>query len=115
MALSEIEHKKIEKALGGFMARRRPPAHLRDQLDLGHRITGQSVEIFEVRPQWDNPSDCIEIPIAKATYVRSNRSWKIYWQRADLKWHRYEPQPSVRSIDNFLAVVEADEYACFFG
>lgn len=26
-------------------------------------------------------------PAAKATYVRKTDRWKIYWQRADLKWH----------------------------
>jgi hypothetical protein len=57
----------------------------------------------------------MENPIAKATYVKSTALWKVYWQRADLKWHSYEPTPQVGSIEKFLAVVDEDRYACFFG
>ena len=53
--------------------------------------------------------------MAKATYVRSQNIWKVYWQRADLKWHSYDPDPEVDSIEDFLSVVDADKYACFFG
>jgi hypothetical protein len=35
--------------------------------------------------------------------------------RADLKWHVYDPAPEAASIEEFLAVVDKDEYACFFG
>jgi hypothetical protein len=115
VALSEFETKKIERAVAGFMSRRRPPAHIRPQLDLGYRIDGQSLELFEIRPRWDDPSQAMEEAIAKATYVKRSGTWKVYWQRADLKWHRYDPNPEVDSVEDFLAVVEADEYACFFG
>ncbi|MFC1524699.1 DUF3024 domain-containing protein, partial [Thermodesulfobacteriota bacterium] len=29
--------------------------------------------------------------------------------------HGYEPNPSVRSIEEFFKVVEQDAHACFFG
>jgi hypothetical protein len=32
-----------------------------------------------------------------------------------MKWHRYEPDPEVKKIEDFLAVVERDEYGCFYG
>lgn len=115
MALSELEIKRIEKAVEGFMDRRRPPPHIRPQLDFGYRIAGQSLELFEIRPRWDDPSETIEPAIAKATYVKRTGTWKVYWQRADLKWHRYDPDPEVDSVEEFLAVVEDDDYACFFG
>jgi hypothetical protein len=57
---------------------RRPPAHIRNELDLGYRISGQSVEIFEVRPQWDDPSQKMERPVAKATFVKTRNCWKIF-------------------------------------
>jgi Protein of unknown function (DUF3024) len=76
---------------------------------------GQSVEIFEIRASWTGEGKPIEHPIAKATYNKSNRSWKIFWLRADLKWHRYEPLPEVDAIEDFLLIVEEDDNACFFG
>ncbi|MDY7093599.1 MAG: DUF3024 domain-containing protein [Acidobacteriota bacterium] len=115
MALSEFETKRVERAVAGFMDRRRPPAHIRPKLDFGYRITGQSLELFEIRPRWNDPSQTIESAIAKATYVKRTGIWKVYWQRADLKWHPYDPAREVHSVEEFLALVEADEFSCFFG
>ncbi len=115
MPLSEFETKKIEKEVRAFVEKRRPPPHIRNELDIGFRVTGQSVEIFEVRPRWRQPDEKIEHSIAKVSYVKSQDIWKIYWQRADLKWHSYQPTPQVKTLQEFLQTVERDEYACFFG
>jgi hypothetical protein len=115
MALSEFERRKCENAITAFMKKRRPPPHIRKQLDLGYRITGQSIELFEIRPDWRNPKNAIEIPVAKSTFVKTQGTWKVYWQRQDLKWHLYEPHPEVPSVEAFLALVDRDEYGCFFG
>ena len=37
------------------------------------------------------------------------------WMRADLKWHRYEPCPTVPTIEDFIAAIDEDSYGCFFG
>jgi hypothetical protein len=115
MALSEFEQKRYERTMSDFIEKHRPPPHIRAQLDLGYRVSGQSVEIFEIRPRWDNPGEKIEGSVAKATFTKNQGIWKIYWQRADLKWHRYEPFPEAVSLEEFLMVVEKDAYACFFG
>lgn len=115
MALSEFEIKKCERLAGEFVEKRRPPAHIRKELDLGFRVKGQSVEIFEIRPMWRNPEQRIEEAVAKATFVKTQKIWKVYYRRADLKWHRYDPDPEVGSLEEFLAIVDRDEYACFFG
>ena len=115
MSFSEFEIKKIQKVIGRYVDENRPPAEIRDKVDLSFRIDRQSVVIFEIRPLWDNPEEKIEEPIAKATYVKSQKLWKIYWQRADSKWHRFDPDPEVASIDEFIDIVERDEFACFYG
>jgi hypothetical protein len=115
MALNDIERKRIEKVVGAFVQKRRPPPHIRPKLDIGFRVSGQSVEIFEIRSRWNQPDEKIEESVAKATFVRSESHWKIFWKRADLKWHGYEPLPVVNSIDEFLSAVEKDENACFWG
>jgi len=115
MAISEFEIKRCEKAIEKFMVKHRPPVHIRNELDLGSRIKNQSVELFEIRPQWDNPSNKIEVPVAKATYVKNQKQWKVYWQRSDLKWHLYEPLPTVRTLEDFLNAVGEDQHHCFFG
>ncbi|PWQ92615.1 DUF3024 domain-containing protein [Leucothrix pacifica] len=115
MAISEFEVKRCEREIEKFLEERRPPVHMRNQLDLGYRIENQSVELFEVRPQWRNPEEIMEIPFAKATYVKKEKLWKVYWQRQDLKWHSYSPVPTVKHFEDFLSVVSEDENACFFG
>lgn len=98
-----------------FWAHRRPPLHLREQLREGQRFTGQSIELFFVRPVWDDPTRQIEEAIAKLTFVRTTGRWRIFWQRADLKWHGYEPHPAARSLAAALRIVHTDQYCCFFG
>lgn len=115
VAFTEFEKKRCEKLVGAFLDRRRPPPHLRDQVDLVSRIKGQSVELLEVRAAWDGGERKTERPLARATYNQGTRTWAVYWQRSDLKWHRYHPAPEVGSIEEFLTLVEEDAHACFFG
>lgn len=116
MGLSEFEEARIRKAATAFLEKRRPPVHVRSEVDMAFRLDGQSVELLEVRRAWNGESgEMIEQPFAKATFVKASGSWRVYWRRADLKWHRYEPHPTANTIEQFLALVEADEYACFFG
>ena len=115
MALSEFEIKRCEKELEKFLLKHRPPTEVRNQVDLAYRIDNQSVEIFEVRAKWDTPTETIENNVAKATYVKSQKLWKVYWQRADLKWHRYGPCPTTNSLEVFLELVGDDVHDWFFG
>lgn len=115
MALSEFEIKRIEKLVGEFIEQRRPAASIRNKADLSFRTTGQSFEILEIRPQWDNPGKKTESPIARATYVKSKKLWKLFWMRADMKWHGYEPHPTSESIEEILEVIGQDSHACFWG
>ena len=116
MAISEFEYKRAEKLVGAFVARRRPPAHLRAELDFSVRIEGQCAVLVEIRPRWRGaPGETLEHPCAKATYIKSRGVWRIYWMRADLKWHAYPPCPETRDLDGFLQLVDEDAHHCFFG
>lgn len=115
MAFNDLDKKRIERAMDAFLVKCRPPPHIRPELDVGYRIAGQSVEILEIRPQWNDPAVIHQYPIAKATYVRTQNRWKVFWKRADFKWHGYEPHATVATIDEFLTVVDQDSYGCFWG
>lgn len=114
MAFSEFEIKRSQKIMDEFLERRRPPAYMREELDLGYRIEGQSIEIFEIRPHWRDSQKKIEQAVAKTTYVKQKDLWKVFWQRADLKWHPYDPEPEAATLEEFLAIVDEDEFDCFF-
>ena len=115
MAISEFEIKRCEKLVGAYIEKHRPPPHVRNQVDLGYRISDQSIEIFEIRPLWKKPDKKIEEMVAKTTYVKKSGLWKVYWQRSDMKWHSYVPTTEVNSLEEFLALVEKDEHGCFYG
>ena len=115
MSFDDIETARIKRAMEGFLAARRPRPDIREQLDLGYSINGQSVEIFELRPAWREPNTIVKHPAAKATFVRTQKVWKIFCMRGDLAWCRYEPKPTTPNIDEFADIVARDEYCHFFG
>jgi len=115
MALTKEQIKEIDEAAAKYMYNNRPLLEIRDQLDLGYRIDDQNVYLFEIRPQWDKPEEKIESLIAKTSYIKSRKLWKIYWMRGNLKWYNYEPIPFVNNISAFFGLVEEDELCCFFG
>lgn len=115
MALSEFEIRRIKKLVGEFVAFRRPAPHIRDQVDLSFNVLDQGFEVFEIRPRWNNPAELIEVPVAKATYVKTKQVWKLFWMRSDGKWHTYTPCPETHSLEEVLRVIDKDSYACFWG
>ena len=69
MAFNDLERKRIENTVGAFVEKLRPPPHIRPKLDFGFRVIGQSIELFEIRQQWDQPKIRHEYPFAKSTFV----------------------------------------------
>lgn len=116
MALSEFEIARVMKVVGAYVESVRPAAHLRAQVDVSFRIKNQSVEIFSIRPSWNGqPGELMEEPAAKATYVRTSDHWEVFWMPASRKWKFYEPAPAVDAIEDFVELVRADAWSCFWG
>ncbi len=115
MSLDIINSLEIIEVLENYISLIRPPEELRNQIDISYKIENQDVIIFEIRPLYDNPEKKIESDIAKTTYIKAKGFWKIFWKRADLKWHAYTPNPTVKSIKEFVNIVEEDRYGCFWG
>jgi hypothetical protein len=103
------------KAVGAFLARRRPPPDARAQLDFRADIAGSDLVVVEVRPAYNDKRRIIEHPLAKAKWVDKRKVWRLFWMRSDLKWHSYSPMPEARTIGSLLAEVDRDPHGCFFG
>ena len=114
MPFSEAELKKIDNLVGG-LCRKRSPVHLKNKLSLEYRVKGHEIVVFERRPKWDNAAETIESPVAKLRYVRTANEWRLFWQRADLRWHGYEPLPASRELGDLIEEIDHDPCACFFG
>lgn len=98
-----------------YLSKVRPEPEIRHKIDLNYEIDGQSVILNEIRPAYKNPQKILVSGYAKATYVKSKNCWKIYWKRADNKWHPYDEQLTVRKLKDFLNLVDQDPYGCFKG
>ena len=115
MALDIVNYVDTIQTMDNFIIKIRPAEEIREQLDISYKIEKQSIIIFEIRPNWRDANLKMESGIAKATFVKSDKLWKIFWMRADLKWHSYKPKPVVGDVSIFLKTVEEDKHGCFWG
>lgn len=115
MAVNILKKAELISDLENFLEKVRPDESIRDDLDITYKILNQTVVIYEQRPKLDNPEEITESEIAKTTFVKSQNHWKIYWLRGNLKWYAYEPKPTVKKLNEFLAIVIEDKYGCFWG
>jgi len=115
MAFSELELSRIDATVGA-LCREASPAEYADQLRFVCEIDGHTVSIWEQRPPWDgSPGEWTSNGVARFRYFRSRDEWQLYWMRADLKWHSYEPAPPTGDLARLVKVVEDDAYCAFFG
>ncbi len=115
MALDISKSLDIIETLENYIVKVRPRPEIRHQLDIGYEIEDQSVILQEIRPSWKNPSEIKRLGFAKTTFVKDKNLWKVYWQRSDLKWHLYEPKPTVKELTEFFKLVDEDVHHCFKG
>lgn len=116
MAFNDIEIGKIKIELNKFIEMRRPPLHIRDEVDLDYRIENQSIIIYEIRKDFmDENGPKLVIDIAKTTYIKSSKKWKLFWMRSDFKWYGYEDNLLSDDLSTVLNVINEDEIGCFWG
>ena len=71
----------------------------------------QSYIIGHRRKRWNRDEYFIE-EACKMTFVKSRNIWKLFWKRADLKWHLYQ---EYADFDELLEEVRTDPNGCFWG
>ncbi len=114
MAFSEIELKRIERAVGGLCKRRNRP-EFKHQLSLEYRVERHNVVVFERRPRWDKKPGVTETPVAKFAFTRTNGQWRLFWMRGNLKWHAYKTKSVNGDLVQLVSEVDEDAWGCFFG
>ena len=115
MSFTEFEIAKVVAVFDKLMEKGRPPEEIRDRLDMSYSIEGLSATVVTRRPFSDDPEDIVEEPIAMASYDKSTKMWRLYWQRADMNWHRYKPSQPTKHIDQICRIIDEDENGCFWG
>lgn len=61
----------------------------------------------QLGPQEPYLEECVKIQ-----YVKSRDAWKLYWKRADLKWHGYG---EYSDFEDAIKEINTDPHGCFFG
>jgi hypothetical protein len=115
MALTFENEIEIIEVMERYLIDSRPPEEIRNKVDINYKIEQQSIIIFEIRPVWNNPKEKTEYNIAKATFVKKDNTWKIFWFMSDMKWHNYKPNPKVENLKEFVKTIEEDKHGCFWG
>ena len=115
MALDLMKEVEIIEVMENYLINSRPPEELREEIDINYRVEDQSIIVFEIRPVWNNPSKKMESNAAKATFVKKENKWKIYWFMSDMKWHSYTPKPKVNKLKDFIKEIVEDKHGCFWG
>jgi Protein of unknown function (DUF3024) len=114
MAFSELELKLIDHTVGSLCRDLSPPEHAQE-LRTVYEVDGHTVTMYEDRPPWDGVGEWTHRGLARFRYVRRQGLWSLYWLRADLRWHRYDPAPATADLKELVAVVAEDGYGAFLG
>ncbi|MBK7344673.1 MAG: DUF3024 domain-containing protein [Saprospiraceae bacterium] len=88
---------------------------IQNKLDYGYTYTNHTIELYEIRPAWNDPQVSHTEPLAKIRYIQSRRVWKLFWMRASLKWNAYAPFPESPRLQEMLLTIKKDTHGCFFG
>ncbi|MEY0663864.1 DUF3024 domain-containing protein [Providencia rettgeri] len=111
MALNDIEIAQIKRCMNFFMEKRRPAPFIRDEIDLIYEIQDQSVIIKEIR---NIMGRTIESPIAKITFNRTQKGWKLFAKNRNDEWEGMF-KDLIPTFSDAIKVVEDDARGCFFG
>jgi len=88
--------------------------------DLGHKElplqiikNKQSYVIGHKRKSGDGKKEYLE-EACKIVHVKSRDVWKLYWKRADMKWHLHSTA-DYEALDDLLDEIRKDPEGCFWG
>ncbi len=100
-----------------YIESRRPRIDVRNEIDYGFIHYKNTYELYVIRPVWgsSDKNQYRKSPYAKIRYIRTQKVWKLYWQRASGKWEGYDPLSGFSNIDSALKCIEKDLYGCFYG
>jgi Protein of unknown function (DUF3024) len=115
MPIPEIQIRAALAKAGALIEKRRPKPEIRHLVDMKAELKKQELVLYEVRPRYDDGSKTHANPVAKAKWIDAQGRWRLYWMRADLKWHLYEPGQHLEDISSIIDEIDRDPFGCFWG
>jgi hypothetical protein len=111
---TRIELARAERLLAP-LCRPAPEPKVAAVLQIGYRVEGSAIVLFERRPRFQKPKEWGELPVAKLRFVKSQAIWHLYCMMRDLKWHTYEPLPKSQDVEVLIEEVRRDPTGIFWG
>lgn len=93
----------------------RVPEHIRNKVRLIHRWRGNTVNLIETRPYFQDPSRWTECPIAKFTYIPAIKKWTLYCPNRNGSFRLYGEIKPAADIQSLLDEVTHDPTHIFWG
>lgn len=113
--MKETTTDPVHAILYNHLEKIRPSEDIRPELDLGYDYDGSKIELYEIRPDWEDNSIIRHYPFARIRYVKSTNIWKLYWFRASGKWNEYQPFSQSPDLQALLDCIQEDAFGCFYG
>ncbi|MCB9780775.1 MAG: DUF3024 domain-containing protein [Alphaproteobacteria bacterium] len=110
MPFSPDELARIQATVGALVARRQPPAHLRDRLRFELEIVGHRVRIHELHDDQDT-----QLEVAQLTFTRTDGTWTLYWTRASGRREIWPPSAHITALEPLVAILDQDDHGAFWG
>ena len=114
MPLPEFTKKLIETKVTEYCDRK-IPIHVRDQVKLIHKITGNKVTLIEARTFYCDPSIWTETPIAQFRFDNETKKWALYFLDRNSRWHLYDLIKPSADFEDMLKALDNDKTGIFWG
>jgi hypothetical protein len=95
----------------------RVPEHARHQVRVECEVDRSYLTVVERRAPWraDFGPDWTRLPIARLRYTKASKTWTLYWQDRNLRFHRYDrSEPSV-NVYVLIDEIDCDPTGIFWG
>ena len=114
MPLPEFTIRLVETTLAEYCDQK-IPIHVRDQVKLIHKVTGNKVTLMETRPFYCDPLTWTETPIAQFRFDTKTKKWALYFMDRNSKWHLYDLIKSSADFEDMIKALDSDKTGIFWG
>ena len=114
MALPSNLRQEVEQLLTKY-CEKRVPHKIKDQVRVGFDIRGNSLTLFEERPQFRNEGMWVKIVVAQFRFDSKTSHWTLFCADRNSRWHEYIGLQSSKYIEHLLREVDRDPTRMFWG
>jgi hypothetical protein len=105
---------EVDRSLAAFCEYRVPPRE-RSKVRLTHQWCGNKITLVEQRPNWRNPAQWVDCPIAQFRFHYQDEEWSLHCRDHNMRWCSYDEHPGSPTINRLLAEVDRDPSGIFWG